>query len=363
MERLPDQHELDAAREQERAAVSAARREVELAESSWYRQDLKAVLSGAVRETPPQYLPRDDRATLIYPGRAHAIVGPFESLKSWFALAACKDVLAQGHTALYVDFEDSRTGFVKRCRAIGISDADIDTRLIYVRPEEPLKLGTLSAEAFSAVLVDVEPALVVFDGVTEAFALHRWDVNKATDVAEYHDLLLRRPTKAGAATLEIDHDGKNTALGAVGSQHKVSGLDGVAYAVKKGRKGGSGQRSSVTVTVTKDRHGLVRAQLADAHTVGTLVVEPHEGVPGQVRVTIEAPSMARALAEPDHVLLQAVTSFVSANPNSSTKAVRRGVAGWGDASVSEALDHLENLGTVVRKDAPRGFTWMVGDGR
>lgn len=315
--------------------------------TSWYAVDLEPVKRGEVTELPPAYLARDDGRRLIYPGRAHTFFGPSESLKSWAALLACKSVLELQRTAIYVDFEDAATSFVDRCRTLGIPDAAIGTRLAYVRPEDPLvtfdrqgKMVPGNAKLdLDEVRMALAPALIVLDGVTEAYALHGWNPNAADDAARYQALLLRRP---GTATLEIDHTPHGIDR-QIGSQHKRAGLDGAAYGFKAKTNGGRGGSSSAEITVAKDRHGMIR-EWAVRGAVGTFHLDPDVA-------EIRAPTYAEAMGR-DVELFRAVCEWIGANPGESTNAVKNAIPGRA-YGISEALAVLEPEGYVRHTPGPR----------
>jgi hypothetical protein len=137
--------------------------------------------------------------------------GPSESLKSWAALLACKSVLDAGFTALYIDFEADEETLVERARIVGIPDGALGRTLQYIRPEEPLKGNSSALADLSMAEQDVRPTLVILDGVTEAYSLHGWDINKATDAAELQKLF--GSFADGTTTVAIDHAGKDASRG------------------------------------------------------------------------------------------------------------------------------------------------------
>lgn len=247
-----------------------------------------------------------------------------------------------------VDFEASRTTFVKRARIVGIAEGDIDSRLRYIRPED--NWDDPAAEDFADALGELKPALVVFDGVTEALELAGLDMNKATDVARFQNALVRPALNVGAATVEIDHTGKDAGRGAVGSQHKRAGLDGAQVTFKGARPAGEGGHSTVELVITKDREGEIRGRLADSKTIGTF----HIDTSGDVTAAyIAAPSSAEAFDRFD-AIMEDVSAFLERQPEPvSQRAVERNVSA-NSADVRNALHTLVDRGHVERFDGPRG---------
>jgi hypothetical protein len=177
------------------ADASAAR----VTESGWQPVDLKPILAGGEPDEQPDILHRTDGVGLFYRGRLHAGYGEPEACKGWFALTAAVDCIRAGSRVLYVDYEDTAANVVARLRALGASDAEVIDWFSYVRADEPLTYDDREW------LLALEPAFVVIDGLTEAFAAEGLDMANNQDAAELYKRLARPFTKAGAAVLLIDH--------------------------------------------------------------------------------------------------------------------------------------------------------------
>ncbi len=323
--------------------------------TSWAAVDLDKVKHGDPRPGT-EFLARTDGKCLVYAGLPHTFYGESESLKSWAALLACKSFIETGFASLYVDFEGDEWTIVERARVVGIPEGAIGRTLRYIRPTEPLKGN---ANALSDLLIEeteLRPSLVVLDGVSEAYALHNWDINKATDAAEFQKLFGRFAD--GTATVAIDHTGKDASRGVVGSQHKRAGLNGAEYLFTPTRREGRGGHSTATIKVTKDRHGYVR-EFAPKGTIGILHVESdHEG--GD-HVYIEAPSYVESLGV-DETLARALLDLITAKPGLSTTAIEKTKPGGGVTAVRDELRMLEADGKVRSEDGPRrSKLWFPAD--
>ncbi len=312
--------------------------------TTWAAVDLEPIKSGDPRPGT-QYLARTDGRSLIYPGLPHTFYGESESLKSWAALLACKSYVDAGFTTLYVDFEGDQWAFVERARIVGITDGEIGRALRYIRPVEPLKGNSNAIADLLTEEVDLKPSLVVLDGVSEAYALHGWDINKATDAAEFQKLFGK--FAEGTAMIAIDHAGKDASRGVVGSQHKRAGLNGAEYLFTSTRREGRGGHSTASIKVTKDRHGFVR-EYAPKGTVGVLHVATE--VDGN-RVYIDAPSYVETLGV-DETLGRELLDLVSARPGMTTTAISKAVTG-GNAVIRSELTMLGADGKVRSEDGPR----------
>lgn len=288
--------------------------------TSWRAVDLGPVLRGEKRALEPTYLTRSDGQALLYPGAPHIFYGESESLKSWAAFLACKSFLDAGLTALYIDFESNDVSFVERARKVGVPDGAIGGTFKYVRPEEPLyytqRDGTLRPNEDAVFnLMDLrenlKPAVIVIDGVSEAYALHGWSINAAE-----HAALFQRVFGGwgdDVASIAIDHAGKDAERGQVGSQHKRAGLDGAQFEFTARVRRGRGGHSVASIKVTKDRHGSVRA-FAPTGYIGCIHVSEE--------VWIEAP---KSTDDPGVKEKTAIVEWITAKPGQSGTLVAKGM--------------------------------------
>lgn len=341
-------------------------------QSTWSRRELEVALRGNLVQDPPRYWKRDDGALLMYANRAHSFVGEAESLKSWAALTVTLDFASKGSGVVYVDCEDTLEGFAARLNALGVSEK-VAENIAYIRPDESLfdrvwdqKKGgwtlvdTPAARDFLAVGRAYQAELLVIDGVTEVMAMHGLDINQATDIAKYHAMLLRKwPGKI--TTLEIDHVAKGdfsatgTAVsrGAIGSQHKRAGIDGVAFLFTPVRKGGVGGVSSSRVQLLKDRGGLVRKEAFNQEgDIGQFVLE---GIPGteKVKWRMEPRGDVHSGLELAEMLLEAITESPRGN---KTLAQDLGLP---EGKVRMGCERLEQGGLIYRGEQQK---WTAVDG-
>jgi hypothetical protein len=219
---------------------------------------------------PPALLKRTDGKRLLYADKLHWLQGESETGKTWFALAAVKEVLDRGEVVQFIDFEDSRDEVEGRLHAMG-ADTSL---LVYVRPDEPLEGDAL---ADIGILMALHPALVVLDGVTECMALHGLDPIRAADVATFMHEILDRFRDANSTIMAVDHVARGTAgegRFAYGSQHKLAGLDGTAYRFEILQQFSRDQGGAARIDVAKDRPGFVRSFALDKVRAGVLRVVP-----------------------------------------------------------------------------------------
>jgi hypothetical protein len=288
-----------------------------IGKTSWSPVDLGPVLRGEKRALEPSHLKRSDGQALLYPGSPHVFFGESESLKSWAAFIACRSFLDAGFTALYIDFESNDVSFVERARIVGIPDGAIGNTFKYVRPEEPLvitdrytgevKDSTDASFDLLALRETLAPGIIVVDGVSEAYALHGWEINKAEHATHFQRVF--GGWGDATASIAIDHAGKDAERGQIGSQHKRAGLDGAQFEFSSVKREGRGGHSIAAIKVTKDRHGSVRAFAPDGY-IGTIHVSDE--------VWIEAP---KADDDPGVKEQMAVVTWIVDNPGQSGNAI------------------------------------------
>jgi DnaB-like helicase N terminal domain/AAA domain len=301
--------------------------------NSWAPEDLTSALDG-VTEPAPTVLSRSDGAALLYDGRLHQLSAEPEAGKGWFACRASADLIRAGCSVAYFDFEATAAEIVGRLQSLGVSREHIQERLIYVRPHEPL---TSCPGALEAILAH-SPALVVFDGVTEALTIHGLSLEDNADVAKWLELAPRPAARSGAATLLIDHEVKNKdnrGRYAIGAQHKLAGID-VAFKLKEGL---------CRVKLTKDRPGHLGVHAA-GETREVAQMRLRSGSDESVTVELEPPDPEANEEFKPTILMTRISEALEATPGMTTREIR-GLGGKSQL-VDSAVHHLI-AGGFVRK--------------
>jgi hypothetical protein len=318
-------------------------------QQSWLPEDLTAVLVAPQEAERPSLLLREDDRGLLYAGRLHSFAGEPESGKSWLAQVAVAERLLEGAGVVYLDFEDAASSMVSRLRSLGCEPDGIRDRLRFVRPSEPL-IGPLPDE-----LLDPAPALVVIDGVTEAFALLGRNVNDNTEAAELIALLARPFTTLGAAVVMIDHVVKGqdrNARYAIGAQHKLAAVDGAAYMLRQVSPFARGRRGVARIEVVKDRPGGVR-EFASGKVAGELILEP-DGNRLRATVRPSATGGEQTSFRPT-TLMERISRYledIDEEDACSLREILSAVHGKSEY-VQQALRILVDEGYVRRSDGPR----------
>jgi hypothetical protein len=326
--------------------------EQEATPSSWARVDLTAYVDGTHVPEKPAMLLRSDSAATIYPGRVHWLAGEPEALKSWLALLAVAQVLHRGGKAVYIDLEDGPSGVTGRLLAMGVPPHVLLERFDYRSPHEPLRYTTRDEMAPDIAGTD----LLVIDACTESLALQQLSPKDDVDVASWLALLPRWATRLGPAVLVLDHvikDPETRGRWATGSQHKLAGLDGVAFTLEAVTPGGVGMRGRSRLYVSKDRHGQVRPATVptsgNKQWLGDLVVDSTGAF---VDVVLHPPTEHSDEFRPTVLMERIAQVLERTGPLSKTQLVER-VKGR-NVEIKRALAHLVDDGFVTVEKAERG---------
>ena len=224
--------------------------------NTWAPVDLTDILTGTTQGPTATTLTRRDGKALLYPYAIHSISGEPGSGKTWAALVAIAQELEVGNNTLFIDFEDRPQTIVHRLRSLGVPADLIATHLRYIRPETalvPASRALLEQAATSCTIA-------VIDGITEAMTMHGLSLMDNEDVARWLALIPKTLADLGPATVQIDHVVKNAdqrGRYAIGGQHKLAGITGVAYKMLTIRSFGRGVKGHAKLVIDKDKHGDV----------------------------------------------------------------------------------------------------------
>lgn len=246
---------------------------------TWRPVDLTDVLDGTYQPPKATVGRRDDGTGLFYSGRIHSVASESEGGKTWFALHAALTELDRGNSVMYQDFEDDEGGVVGRLLDLGAPRDAIRDRFAYIRPEDALTAFGNRADLAEA-LGDLQPTLVVLDGITEAMALHGLELKDNTEIATFGKMLPRWIADQGPAVVALDHvvkDRDGRGRYAIGGVHKLNGINGAAYLLDNRTAFGVGLTGRSTVLIAKDRPAQLRKHALAAqdglHWFADLVLE------------------------------------------------------------------------------------------
>lgn len=290
------------------AAVSGERDPLSERISSWDPVDVDPFLTGQVMEILPSVFMRDDGKCLMYPGRVNMLFGSSESAKSWVALQISAQVMSRGERVVYLDFEDEPINTLSRLDLLGVAPDDIRKQFSYVHPEDGIapmqrdrwgksvttEPGVANNTRFLRMLSEVDPTLIVADGMSVIYGLHGLNTNDTVET-DVITSWLKSLTRNGRTTvIVIDHTGKGAERGAmpIGSQHKVSMVMGSLLQVWPIRQPRPGALGELDIMVLKDRPGKVRQFAMDSGGAKAQIaatVHMDSTSPGKVVMQIAAP--------------------------------------------------------------------------
>ena len=283
--------------------------------SSWYPKPLD--LTGESEEPAPEFLARNDGHRLFYRGKINALLGESESGKTWVALHAVAQSLHLQEKVIYLDFEDSGKGILGRLRALGLEDRHFEN-FTYANPDSNLTLDE-RIDLIDA-LMEIVPELIIVDGVNAAMTLMNLELTSNRDATFFSQQLLKPLALSGACVITIDHVTKSKESRgnyAIGAQAKRADINGAAIMCEVVLPFGRGMSGELTLKVTKDRPGHVRANSKEAKFAGTVSLK--SSADGSVVMTILAPNGERNRLRPTHLMeavskvLEAATSPLSKN--------------------------------------------------
>jgi hypothetical protein len=271
---LPDDGGGEEAFDEDGVPVPADKNPLIDRDSTWEPVNLEPYLAGEVVVPDPIVLRRTDGKGIFYPGRVNSMYGRSESAKSWVALYASLQEMMVGERVIYVDLEDDPAMTIKRLRAIGAGDDDIRYQFTYIRPEgphavmqrdtwgnpRPTEPGYKNAAEFQVALDQVNPGLIIVDGMSVLYGFHGLNTNDVSDTDVITNWLKALTRHGRTTVIVIDHTNKGAEKGATptGSQHKISMVQGSAIQVVPVDQPKPGAIGHVQLVIGKDRPGEVR---------------------------------------------------------------------------------------------------------
>lgn len=322
--------------------------------SSWLPIDLGPVLRGEYVAPVPTVLERNDGVALFYPACVNSLMGETESCKTWVALIAIEQELHLGHHVMLIDFEGSSASIVARLRDLGVNDLLIEGQFSYVRPD---RVFTELEQALVEEAIENlgTPSLVIIDGITEAMAQAGLDPNVGTEVTKFYDQAPRWFSRLGSAVVLIDHVTKgsdNRGRFAIGSERKISGLDGAAYMVDLVTPFGRGKTGRVKLTVSKDRGGYIRQHTSTTNVIAEVVLRSSLD-DGSITTSIEAPQGCSTGPFRPTFVMEQMSKALEASPDGLGTLTLRSVVKCKTDTKALAIELLVNEGFFYVKPGPK----------
>lgn len=223
--------------------------------------DVAAFLANGLPEPPkPVALRREDGHSLFYAGKVNVLFGDPECGKTWVALAAVAQSLAEGRRCAILDIDhNGLRETIARLLALGAPHAALGDpeRFRYYEPEDGI---TLRAVAFQCR--EWRAAIVVVDSIGEILPMLGYSSNSPDDYTRAHREILTQATLGGACVIAIDHLPKSDEArqrGQTGTMAKLRAVNGASIRVTVRDTFAPGRGGACSLVVHKDRPGGLRA--------------------------------------------------------------------------------------------------------
>ena len=250
----------------------------------WTGENFGPLIRGERSAAPPTVLTTDDgAASLFYPGSVNMLFSPAGSCKTWLSQIACAQQVARPiyNNALFFDYEDGPDVAFERMAQLGLGyselSADANMLFQYVTPDGPfddaagewIMRAHFGGDEYGSD-GDYWMTTAVIDGVTAAMSMQGLDPNVGVDYEQFLNGLPRFLARLGVAVILCDHTGLGGDVRRpIGSERKLSGIDGAAYGIETVVPFGRGRTGRARSRLRRDKHGHI-ARLAP---VGKTVAE------------------------------------------------------------------------------------------
>ena len=204
---------------------------------------LGKLIRGGIDPTP-QLVP-----DLLYEGRIHSIAAPTGTGKTIIAEYLALQVIGRGRPVLYLDAENGPQVIASRLQEMGCDLDSLDHLFHYYPAELTLDPGGLTA--LMETVVDVGPALVVFDSLADFLVMAGMEENSNTDFTRWAAEVMQPLKDLGVASLVLDHTPKG-GHGPRGASSKGAKVD-VQWELEVELPFGRERTGEIKLTNSKDR--------------------------------------------------------------------------------------------------------------
>lgn len=310
--------------------------------------DIAAILATDLEPEQASILTRSDGVALLYPGKMHMFQAEPTAGKSWIGCFACVEALAIGGSALWIDYEDTPRGIVGRMVTLGCDPAHLGTRFRYVQPIGAY--GPAERARLEALVADLNPDVIIIDGVGEALQRDGLSEDKAPDVVSWVERMPRPLARTGAAVVMIDHVVKNReeqGRWARGSGAKLGVIDGATYQLKVSQPFSRTREGKIRMVIAKDRPGGVGAL---NETAAIVTITPH-GDGARVVIAVD-PNVEGTSAgdpwKPTHIMARVSRIVAESSVPLTATAIRSALPHSKPKHVADAVARLVTEGYIAK---------------
>lgn len=312
--------------------------------------DFDALLANGMKPPEADMLRRVDGGCLFYAGKMHTLQAEPSSGKTWITLYAAIEILEMGGAVLFIDYEDTALTIFMRLLALGAKAEDIRARFRYLNPSGAM--GVAERSQLNRIAEEINPDLVIIDGVAAALSREGLSEDIASDVVTWYNDIPLSFARGGAAVVTIDHlvkDKEQQGRYSRGSGAKLAVLDGAAYSVRIITPFTRSKAGSVRLTVAKDKPGGVGA-IGDH--VAHFSMEPHADGERVVASLAGAPAAAESAPDgtwqPTTTMARVMRAVGESELPMTAAAIRRLIPGKGKV-VSTAIQRLLTDGYLTEQ--------------
>ncbi len=222
--------------------------------------DVAALLADGLPEPPqPVLLRRADGQAIFYAGKVNILYGDPECGKTWIALAAIAEALADGRRCVVIDMDHNGAAeILSRLLLLGVHPSVLADPDLF-RLAEPEDADHLLRQIGG--LRRWRPAVASVDSLGELLPLLELSSNSPDDYTRAHNRVLTPLADAGAAVIGIDHMPKAEDArqhGQTGTLAKRRAVNGVTLHVTVAEQFVPGSGGAANMVIHKDRPGGLR---------------------------------------------------------------------------------------------------------
>ena len=308
----------------------------------------------------PELCPVLNGKPLFYSGDSHLLIGKGGDGKSMFLAARAAEILEEGGTVLWLDYESARPVMQQRLKGLGVT-AEQAGRFAYWQVDGPL--GASRPSVPDSVLADFlskyRPTFTVLDSVARAMNAAGASESSNDEVGEWWQRLVKRQFEMNELTFVGIHHPGHTAVGtaargrgASSFEHQLTGGAFTLEVIEAFSQQTSGQ---LRLVVTKDRHGSRKK----GETAAIVAVEVRDCAVRSMDMFLAegGGEFVRGGGGPADMAKAAVAKAIRENPGMTTKeAVYKAVSSMQRARKVEALNKLVVGGLIVQDEVTKVFS-------
>jgi len=221
--------------------------------------DLAPYLAGTLVRVKADLVTMSDGRALLHCGRLNGLHGDSGAGKSMLMSFLTRELIDAGRTVMVLDLEDTPEPFIERLRQFGVSDADIERFVVFVRPEHAFSERNVAR--IIGHIVERSVAHIFIETLGEAFSLEGLNEDRDVDVAPWLRRVCRRVIEeTGVGMTLVDHGTKSAerALDPSGSKRKRAAITGTAWLMRSVEPFSRTDGGMAELVCAKDRHGWYR---------------------------------------------------------------------------------------------------------